>query len=97
MKAKKVLGLVASAILLLLLLVYLALCQFVSLYGAAAHAVEDVGNGIWKVDPLTLHANKLCDSIHGKLFDADGTLLLSDGETLYCISTDDGTFTRVKP
>ena len=66
-------------------------------YGAVAHAVEDAGNGIRKIDPLTLHASKLCDSIHGKLFDADGTLLLSDGETLYRISTDDGTFIRVKP
>lgn len=82
---------------MLSLLIFLALCQFVSLYGAAAHAVEDAGNGIWKIDPLTLRANKLCDSIHGNLFDADGTLLLSDGETLYRISTDDGTFTRVKP
>ena len=97
MKTKKVLGLILSAILMLSLLIFLALCQFVSLYGTAAHAVEDAGNGIRKVDPLTLHANKLCDSIHGKLFDADGALLLSDGEMLYCISTDDGTITRVKP
>ncbi len=65
-------------------------------YGAAAHPVEDASNGIWKIDPDTLYANKLCDTIHGKLFDADGTLLLSDGEKLYRISTDDGTITRVK-
>lgn len=97
MKTKKVLGLILSAILMLSLLIFLALGQFVSLYGAAAHPVEDPGNGVRKIDPDTLRADMLCDTLHGKLFDADGTPLLSDGEKLYRISTNDGTVTRVKP